>query len=64
MAETTVKITLIKSGIGRPQRQKDTLRALGLHKLHQTVERKDSAVTRGMMAKVSHLVKVEEETRS
>ena len=62
MAET-VKITLVKSGIGSPQRQKDTLKALGLRKLHKTVEREDNAVTRGMMAKVFHLIKVEESAR-
>lgn len=56
----TVKITLVKSGIGSPQRQKDTLVALGLRKLHQTVEREDNAVTRGMVAKVSHLITVKE----
>ncbi len=59
----TVRITLVKSGIGCPQRQKDTLKALGLRKLHQTVERTDNAVTRGMMAKVSHLIQVEEDMR-
>lgn len=61
MAET-IKITLVKSGIGSPQRQKDTLKALGLRKLHKTVERADDAVTRGMIAKVFHLVAVEEGT--
>lgn len=58
MAEN-VKVTLVRSGIGCPQRQKDTLVALGLRKLHQTVEREDNAVTRGMLAKVAHLIKVE-----
>lgn len=55
-----LKITLVKSPIGRPQRQKDTVSALGLKKLNQTVEHEDSAVIRGMLAKVSHLVTVEE----
>lgn len=59
MAEN-VRVTLVKSGIGRPQRQKDTLRALGLRKLHATVELEDSPATRGMLAKVSHLIRVEE----
>ncbi len=57
---TTVRFTLVKSGIGSPQRQKDTLKALGLRKMHKTVEREDNPVTRGMMAKVSHLIRVEE----
>ena len=57
---TTVRITLVRSGIGSPQRQKDTLKALGLRKMHKTVERDDNPVTRGMMAKVFHLIRVEE----
>jgi large subunit ribosomal protein L30 len=58
--EKTVRITLVKSPIGYPQRQKDTIRALGLRKLNQTVEHFDSPVLRGMIAKVTHLVEVEE----
>ena len=56
----TVKVTLIRSGIGRPQRQKDTLKALGLRKLNATVELADSPATRGMLAKISHLIRIEE----
>ena len=55
-----LKITLVKSPIGRPQRQKGTVSALGLKKINQTVEHEDTAVIRGMIAKVSHLVTVEE----
>jgi large subunit ribosomal protein L30 len=55
-----LRITWVKSAIGYSQRQKDTVRALGLHRLGQTVEHKDTAVIRGMVAKVSHLVTVEE----
>ena len=51
-------ITLVKSPIGYSARQKDTVRALGLRRMHQTVVQKDSAVIRGMIAKVSHLVEV------
>jgi large subunit ribosomal protein L30 len=58
--EKTVRITLVKSPIGYTQRQKDTVRALGLRKMHQTVEHIDSPVLRGMIAKVVHLIKVEE----
>ncbi|MBI5955830.1 MAG: 50S ribosomal protein L30 [Chloroflexi bacterium] len=53
-------ITMVKSGIGSSQRQKDTLRALGLRRLRQTVEQPDSPTVRGMIAKVQHLVKVQD----
>ncbi len=53
-------ITLVKSGIGYSQKHKDTLRALGLRKLNQTVIRPDTPVVRGMLEKVNHLVVVEE----
>jgi len=56
----TLKITLVKSPIGYSQRQKGTVSALGLNKVNQTVEHADSAVIRGMIAKISHLVVVEE----
>jgi len=56
-----VKITQIRSGIDRPKRQKDTLKALGLGKLHRTVEHEASPQILGMIKKVSHLVKVVEE---
>ena len=55
-----IKVTLVKSPIGYPVRQKGTVKALGLAKMHQTVEHKDTDALRGMIAKVSHLVKVEE----
>jgi large subunit ribosomal protein L30 len=55
-----VKVTLVKSPIGYSARQKNTVRALGLRKMGQTVEHKDTPVVRGMVHKVSHLVKVEE----
>ena len=61
MAKTkTLKITLVKSPIGYSKRQKGTVSALGLKKVNQTVEQADSPVIRGMIAKVSHLVVVEE----
>lgn len=56
----TLRITQIKSGIGTPADQKATVRALGLKRMHHTVEQADSAVIRGMIFKVKHLVKVEE----
>lgn len=61
MAKTkTLKITLVKSPIGYSKRQKGTVSALGLKKVNQTVEQADNPVIRGMIAKVSHLVVVEE----
>ena len=59
MAEK-LKITLVKSTIGAIPKQVKTVEALGLHKIHQTVELPDNAATRGMIQKVRHLVKVEE----
>lgn len=56
----TLKITLVKSPIGYSKRQKGTVSALGLKKVNQTVEQADSPVIRGMIAKISHLVVVEE----
>jgi len=54
-----IKITQVKSGIDRPERQKETLRALGLNKLHATKEVEATPQILGMVAKVEHLVKVE-----
>ena len=58
--EKVLRITLVKSPIGYTQRQKDTVRALGLRRMNQTVEQLDTPVVRGMVAKISHLVQVEE----
>lgn len=55
----TLRITYRKSAIGYRQNQKDTIRKLGLRRLHQTVEHEDSPAIRGMVATVSHLVEVE-----
>lgn len=55
-----LKVTLKKSSIGYPQDQRGTLRALGLKKMHQTVEHDDNPSVRGMVQKVTHLVAVEE----
>lgn len=59
MAER-LKITLVKSTIGAIPKHKKTVQALGLRKLHKTVETPDNAAVRGMIAQVKHLVKVEE----
>ncbi|MCG3209608.1 MAG: 50S ribosomal protein L30 [Anaerolineae bacterium] len=61
MAEKKLKVTLVRSAIGYSERQKKTVRALGLRRLGQTVEHQDTAVIRGMIHKVSHLVKVDKE---
>ncbi len=55
-----VRITLVRSGIGHPKRQKDTLKALRLTKMHKTVEHEATPQIMGMINKVKHLVKVEE----
>lgn len=55
----TIKVTLTRSTIGRPEKQRKVVQALGLRKMHQTVEHKDNAAVRGMINKVSHLVTVE-----
>ncbi|MDZ4846822.1 MAG: 50S ribosomal protein L30 [Chitinophagales bacterium] len=54
-----LKITQVKSSIERPERQKATLRALGLHKMHHFVELEATPQVQGMIQKVNHLVKVE-----
>jgi large subunit ribosomal protein L30 len=54
-----LQITWIKSAIGYSQRQKKTIRALGLHRLGDVVEQPDTPAVRGMVSKVSHLVRVE-----
>lgn len=55
-----LKITLVKSTIGAVPKHKKTVEALGLTKMHKTVELPDNAATRGMIKQVQHLVKVEE----
>ncbi len=59
-AEKHLRITQVRSAIGCPADQKATVKALGLKRLHHTVEQVDSPTVRGMITKVSHLVKVEE----
>ena len=54
-----VRVTQVKSAIDRPERQKRTLRALGLRKINHTVEHDDNDAVRGMIARVAHLVHVE-----
>jgi large subunit ribosomal protein L30 len=54
----TIRIRQIRSGIGCPIEMRETLRALGLGKMHRVSERKDTKEVRGMIAKIPHLVEV------
>lgn len=55
-----LRVTYKKSAIGYNERQKATIKALGFRKLNQIVEHDDTAVIRGMLDKVTHLVTIEE----
>ena len=55
----TIKITLVKSGIGKTKRIRETLKGLGLTRLHKTVVLKNTPSTRGMVAKVAFMVRLE-----
>lgn len=55
-----IKVTLVRSPIGFPQPQKATVRALGLRRLNQTVEHQDTPALRGMLAKVVHMIRIDE----
>jgi len=57
---TKLRIKWVKSAIGYSKDQKATIRSLGFRKLQQTIEHEDHPTVRGMINKVSHLVKVEE----
>ena len=56
----TIRVTLVRSPIGYTKDQKATAMALGLRKLHQTIEHRDNPALRGMIQKIIHLVQVEE----
>jgi len=58
--ERTVFVTLVRSPIGYTRDQKATALALGLRRMHQTIEHRDTPALRGMINKISHLVTVEE----
>ena len=57
---STLKVTLVKSPIGAVPKNRKTVEAMGLTKLHKTVELPDNAAVRGMIRQVNHMVKVEE----
>ena len=56
----TLKVTLVKSPIGAVPKNRKTVEAMGLTKLHKTVELPDNAAVRGMIRQVNHMIKVEE----
>lgn len=60
VTEKVVCVTLVKSPIGYSVRHKQTIKALGIKRMHQTVEHKDTPTLRGMLSLVAHLVKVED----
>lgn len=55
-----LKITWVKSGINRLETHRRTVRALGLHRLNETIVKEDNPAVRGMLRSVEHLVRVEE----
>lgn len=55
-----LRLKYVKSSIGYNKKQKETVRALGFHRLNETVEHKDTPIIRGMVNKVRHLLEVEE----
>ena len=59
-AGKTIRVTVVRSPIGYTKDQKQTVLALGLHRMHQTIEHKDTPALRGMLNKVIHLLKIEE----
>ena len=59
-AAGTIRLRQVRSGIGCPREMRETLKALGLGKMHRVTERQDSKEVRGMIAKIPHLVEVVE----
>ncbi len=55
-----LRVTQVKSAIGYHKTQKETLRTMGVRRMHQTVELPDTPTVRGMVRKVIHLIQVEE----
>ena len=57
----TIRVEQIKSPIGYPKKQREVLRSLGLRRIRHVVEREDSPAVRGMVRKISHLVRIVED---
>jgi large subunit ribosomal protein L30 len=60
MAEKKIRIKLVRSPIGAPEKHKRIVRALGLHKINRVVEKPDTPAFRGMVAKIPHLLSLTE----
>lgn len=60
----TLRITQIKSLIGRPPKHRRTMEALGFHRIRETLEKADTPQIRGMINQVKHLIKVEEDEKA
>ena len=60
MADKTLKVTLVRSTNGRLKNHKDCVRGIGIRRMHQTVEVKDTPENRGMINKVNYMVRVED----
>ena len=58
-SKSKIKVTLLRSPIGRPEKQKRTVQALGLRRLHQSVIHTNTPQIRGMIAKIAHLIDIE-----
>ena len=61
VADKTMRITLVRSPIGYTKRQKETVKALGLRRMHETIDRPDTPAMRAMVESVCHMVRIEEE---
>ncbi len=61
--EKTLKVRQVRSAIGRPRKQREVLRSLGLRRIRHEVVRLDTDAIRGMVAKIPHLVEIVEESR-
>ena len=61
MADKVIRVRQVRSGIGRPRKQREVLRSLGLRRIRHEVVREDSPAVRGMVAKIPHLVEIVED---
>ncbi len=61
--EKTLKVRQVRSAIGRPRKQREVLRSLGLRRIRHEVVRSDTDAIRGMVAKIPHLVEIVEDSR-
>jgi len=61
VADKVIRVRQVRSGIGRPRKQREVLRSLGLRRIRHEVVREDSPAVRGMVAKIPHLVEIVED---